>query len=608
MDPISYNTYDTYDLLHYTLLPYGFTIGLSFKDYSTGQILKNVALGKTGDGAPAVRPIDHSLSGDYVRYALRRGALHLEITCASQGERAAVRIRPLSQALRPVQISAYACFLWNTEGSCRKQGDKLIAESGKKSWKLFASGQKAEDLNTDVPHPQLLRLADGPVYVYTEEVDDPEAFIEQKNNQRRLFFASKPEYGQSPELYRAMQAAIAWNTFYEPNGKRVITGVSRDWNVYNGGYALFCWDCFFSALLCAEFSQRLAEDNFFAMLREQGDLPFVPNSSSGSGFRTLDRSQPPVGSMVALKIYHKYRDEKFLKKAYPHLKRWNEWFWQNRQAEKGLFAWGSAPYDPVVGNEWETNGVGNVFGASLESGMDNSPLYRGAGWNSRKNLMDMIDVGLSALFLHDCACLRDMAKLLGEKGDAAFFEERKQVCEEAFFSLWCEEDGMFLNRVPHTQIFHKTRSAVHFYAFYHEHLQQKHVDGLLAKFFDEKEFYGEYMIASVSKSDPDYKRQNYWQGRIWPPLNYLVHDALKGYEACARARAVLAEKSEKLLLGEWRKYGHVHENYNAETGSGCEIPPDNRIPGSSATFGSDCMYNWGGLLALLALEESRNTK
>ena len=85
MDPISYNTYDTYDLLHYTLLPYGFTIGLSFKDYSTGQILKNVALGKTGDGAPAVRPIDHSLSGDYVRYALRRGALHLEVLCALPG-------------------------------------------------------------------------------------------------------------------------------------------------------------------------------------------------------------------------------------------------------------------------------------------------------------------------------------------------------------------------------------------------------------------------------------------------------------------------------------------------------------------------------------------
>jgi putative isomerase len=74
-------------------------------------------------------------------------------------------------------------------------------------------------------------------------------------------------------------------------------------------------------------------------------------------------------------------------------------------------------------------------------------------------------------------------------------------------------------------------------------------------------------------------------------MNFLVYLGLRRYDV-ARARVDLAEKSQALLLKEWREKGHVHENYNPETGEGCDRP------------NSDSFYHWGGLLGLIAFIEA----
>jgi hypothetical protein len=112
------------------------------------------------------------------------------------------------------------------------------------------------------------------------------------------------------------------------------------------------------------------------------------------------------------------------------------------------------------------------------------------------------------------------------------------------------------------------------------------------RIYNEEEFYGEFMLPSVAKNDPTCVEQDYWRGSIWPPMNYLVYEALKkqGEDSAA---CVLAEKSKALFLKEWLQCGHVHENYNHRTGMGCGAPKGN----------SEKFYNWGGLLAYIALEE-----
>ena len=57
------------------------------------------------------------------------------------------------------------------------------------------------------------------------------------------------------------------------------------------------------------------------------------------------------------------------------------------------------------------------------------------------------------------------------------------------------------------------------------------------------EFYGEWMIPSIARNDPAFKDQDYWRGRIWGPMNFLVYLGLRNYDL-PEARTVLADKSE----------------------------------------------------------------
>ena len=58
-----------------------------------------------------------------------------------------------------------------------------------------------------------------------------------------------------------------------------------------------------------------------------------------------------------------------------------------------------------------------------------------------------------------------------------------------------------------------------------------------------------------------------------------------------RACGDLAQKSAGLFLKEWLAHGHVHENYSGDDGWGCGVN------------NSDKFYHWGGLLALIYLQE-----
>ena len=63
-------------------------------------------------------------------------------------------------------------------------------------------------------------------------------------------------------------------------------------------------------------------------------------------------------------------------------------------------------------------------------------------------------------------------------------------------------------------------------------------------------------------------------------MNYLVYRGLinpkyQGVEEVQTARRRLAKASTQLLLGEWLKNGHVHENYNAATGEGNDVSNSN---------------------------------
>ena len=107
---------------------------------------------------------------------------------------------------------------------------------------------------------------------------------------------------------------------------------------------------------------------------------------------------------------------------------------------------------------------------------------------------------------------------------------------------------------------------------------------------NEREFWGEWVIPSIARSDPAYQDNDYWRGRIWGPFNFLVSEGLRRYRY-DDAAAALAQKSLDLFMTNWRADGGVYENYNADTGQGADV------------WNAARLYHWGGLLAFIAMQE-----
>ena len=106
-----------------------------------------------------------------------------------------------------------------------------------------------------------------------------------------------------------------------------------------------------------------------------------------------------------------------------------------------------------------------------------------------------------------------------------------------------------------------------------------------------------FSLPSISRSDPNFWDNSYWRGRIWGPTNLLTWLGLSNpaYASSARitaARKGLCKQSLNLLMVEWQEHRHVHENYNATLGIGCDV--DNSNP----------FYHWGSNLGYIAMREA----
>ncbi|HEY3415073.1 MAG TPA: trehalase family glycosidase [Armatimonadota bacterium] len=397
------------------------------------------------------------------------------------------------------------------------------------------------------------------------------------------------------ELDEVLWRGVAWNTIYHPRLKRLLTPVSRDWCVDDnnfGDYVLFPWDTFFCSLLASRRDKDLAYANVRAMLAEMTDRGMLPNVNGGAG-QTLDRSQPPVGAYCVWKLHQKFNDLEFLAEVYPPLKRWHDFWMKYRDGNgDGLLEWGSDPI-PAPVDWWKPH---TQQAAKWESGLDNSPMYENVPFNEEANTLELADIGLSCLYAADADALASIADALGLADEAAAYRaEYAQVAKRINEDLWDKEHGIYCNRHWDGRLSERW-SPTSFYALYAGVAAPERAERCVREhLMNPDEFWGEWVIPSISRKDANFPVQKYWQGRVWPPMNFLCYEGLRRYGFHAEADE-LAAKSEALFLKEWREEGHIHENYNAITADGDDVNPDD--PEGS----SDPIYTWGGLLAYIALD------
>ncbi len=582
-----WNTWYSSSMTSHVLLPYGFRVGLCFKSYSEGRVLRDLK-----DGDFSLRPGDRSLDGSYTRLSFEVGGTRITVESAAKDGELYLLVTPDGEKRPSPVLVIEASLLWGSPGAVYKKDERLgaVFDDGKEI-RIYTTGKRDSFVHSQGVCPCVSVTLDETVAVstVTTGVGETRLILDAAAAARSEEAAA---FGENAEAYAAMRSCLAWNTIYDPKNKRIITPVSRHWSEGNGGYVLFEWDTYFAALMSGLICKELAYLNAFAITNEMTPDGFVPNFAVASGGKSRDRSQPPVGSLVALRLWERFHDTWFVKEIFGSLYRWNSWFRERRRLPDGTFCWGSDSFESGS----ETTDVGNLQGAKYESGLDNSPMYDDAVFDHESGHMLLSDVGLTGLYIMDCRCLARLADIAKEPDAAAVLKQRLASAQDALETLWDPPTGIYQNRDAVTGEFSRRVSPTNLYSLFSDAVSDERRRCMIERYLsDPGELGGEYMLPSVSRSDPAFADQDYWRGRIWPPMYLLVYEALH-FCGIKKVAGLLASSAREILLREWLEHGHVHENYSGIDGSGCGVE------------NSCCFYHWGGLLGYIAIVESEASK
>ena len=585
-----WNTWYVRSMTTHVLMPGALAISLGIKDRREGPYLNEVL-----KGPQTVVPGFRSYDGSYTDMTLEWEGIHLRIETAVENGDWVARVTPTNCHPRPSLLVAECGLLWNRPGRWERAGDAMRGSACDEHVILYPAGPLIEEPCVWTLTPYIAQELSGPVGLSTgrrRTLAEIGAILERNRSreEERL-----KRFGDLSEVYRAASSSLAWNTVYDPVKDRVITPVARTW-CRGHGWVLFEWDTYFAAYMLSVDNPELAMLNAVAITDEITPEGLVPNFACAQGFASRDRSEPPVGGWVCRELYRAGGARWFLERVYPHLLTWNRWWWAKRRNRGDLLSWGSTPYVPVLGAYWERTHVNERIGASLESGLDNSPMYDDVPFDTERHLLELHDVGLCSLYVADCEALAELADILGRTGEAAELRERAGKVRAAMKAeLWDDSFGLFLNRRTDTGGFSRRISPTNFYALLADAATPAQAERMVREhLYNPAEFWGEWVLPSIARNDPAYPEQSYWRGRVWGPMNFLVYIALRR-SGQARACRDLAEKSKALLLKGWLAHGHVCENYNAETGD---------MTVAEGKMGGDSFYYWGGLLGTIALMEA----
>ena len=264
--------------------------------------------------------------------------------------------------------------------------------------------------------------------------------LENLKNASSILTGARQRYDAS-----RVAAGGTWRNFLEPINRALgfarvygpgtnITGylAMRGWTL-PGAQMVFEWDSFFAALLGSlahPYRSWQTIHLVFAGQRANGMLENYCQNGSG----TSNRTQPPIAALCVWKLYQRDPNIDFLRRIYPALVKWHNWWFATNPAT-GL------PFRDV-------NKDGLLeYQSGPESGMDDSPMYDNTRVDPKTQTMELDDVGLNSLWAADAGYLARIAQVLGKSVAAAQFLNQKEVMIRRINRrLWNPRTGMYENR------------------------------------------------------------------------------------------------------------------------------------------------------------------
>ncbi len=589
-----WGTFNHKSVLSHVLLPEGFAmnIGIKLHQNNADNYLKEAFISSRGPRPEKITPGYKAYDGSYSDLTVEWNGIKFRIESATtENQDLMLLVTPIESPENIPSIVLETGMLWNRPGTLELEGNTINVKTKNKDLTVRSTGVPEKEYLANTSPYLAVKLNQQEAF-YTGETKSIDKIKELVAKRRAELEKKFSKYGELAPTYQAIQSVIGWNVIFDASNERVIFPVSRLWNDNFGGqYVLFDWDTYFGAWMASMESKELAYANAVEITNAITPGGFVPNFSGSYGSASFDRSQPPVGSLVFHELYKKFQDKWLLEYVYDELLKWNRW-WPKSRDNNGLLCWGSSVVEPPLKSDFATN---DWQGAAYESGLDNSPMYDKVPFNKQTHLLELADAGLMGLYVMDCDNLAGIATILGKTQDAKELKDRGNYYRKNLSQLWDEKAGIYKNRRTDTGELSSRLSPTNFYPMLAKAPTQSQAERMVKQhLLNPEEFNGEWMMPSIAMNDPAFKDQEYWRGRIWGPMNFLVYLGLRNYDL-PEVRKILVKKSNKLMMENVKLNGYIYENYNAITGN-VKDPAEGKRMG-------DNYYHWGALLGFIALME-----
>ena len=368
------------------------------------------------------------------------------------------------------------------------------------------------------------------------------------------------EFESHPEWVRLRQEAIriGRTKMLEVDGWEPVMSAAARSDV------IWQWDSCFMALYAG-----YTEDGLHGL----GNLDNLYRLQSPNGYMGMayeyktrrhkwgERINPPLFAWVEYLYARRTGDKSRLERAYDHCSRLFKWIKYCRRRANGLY--------------W--------FEDPGSSGMDNSP--RG-GYPARDLAgSDICHVDLACQQALSARYLAKIGEVLGKSAEeiAQWKREAAQIDDLVNRHHWCDKSQFYHdvfnnrgNNRPYNWLGHKTAAA--FWAIVSGVADDAKVKALVEHLENPATFGTECPVPALSRDDLNYQSNGaYWNGGVWPPIEYMVCAGLRdrGYRALAASIAKKHLAQQTAVLDD-PKFGSIYEVYGPETNEPCRREDGNR--------------------------------
>ena len=307
---------------------------------------------------------------------------------------------------------------------------------------------------------------------------------------------------------------------------------------------IFMWDTcfmmFFGRYGSNAFNFQESLDNFYKNQHADGYICREISELDGTEiFSKYDPSStgPNILPWAEWDYYKVFKDKERLKKVFPVLLAYHQWFNLNRT--------------------WKD---GSYYSTGWACGMDNQPrVEKGYHLEFTHGFMSWIDTTLQQIL--SGSILISMAKELDRENDVqGMVKEMSVLTSFVQKEMWDDQSNFFYDKFRDGRLSY-IKSIASYWALLAKAVPANKINEFIAHLEKPNEFSRTHRIPSLSADVSGYSPDGeYWKGGVWAPTNYMVLRGLSEYGKDSLAHEIAINNLNN-VVSVFGKTGTLWENY-----------------------------------------------